>query len=144
MDYDDLATVSRCQYYGLSRKITILSALMMLTGCYSGGDVVISYDNGLPIFTVTREDGNQACVQSINVKEGAGEVGSATPWVLIQNIDDIESGKAACYNVFRYGQSVKGYEYRFDRKALTPGKSYTVDISGMGGLYADKLFTVPR
>ena len=144
MDYDGLATVSRRQYYGLSRKITILSALMMLTGCYSGGDVVISYDNGLPIFTVTREDGNQACVQSINVKEGAGEVGSATPWVLIQNSADIESGKAACHNVFRYGQSVKGYEYRFDGKALTPGKSYTVDISGMGGLYADKLFTVPR
>ena len=144
MDYDCLTAASRSQHSGLSRKITVLSALLMLAGCYSGGDVVISYDKGSPIFTVTRRDGNQACVQSINVREGAGEIGSVSSWVLIQNIANIESGKAACYNVFKYGQSAKGYEHRFDGKALTPGKSYTVDISGTGGLYADKLFTVPR
>jgi hypothetical protein len=89
-----------------------------------------------------REDGNQACVTAIDVLEGNGELGSKTRWVLRQKYDNIQSGKAKCHNVFVYGKSINGYEQEFDGKALTPGKTYKVGIDGMGGLTANKLFTL--
>jgi hypothetical protein len=130
--------------FKLHYRATTLWLGLLLSSCQSGGKIEINYNNGTPIFKVSREDGNVACVTSINVLEGTGDLGSKTHWVLRQNYENIQSGTAKCYNVFVYGKSVNGYEQEFDGKALTPGKSYKVGIDGMGGLTASMIFIIPN
>jgi hypothetical protein len=120
-------------------SLALLSAFL-LTGCQIGTKVEVRTINGTTVFVVLREDGQSACVQSINVSEGRGELGNPSKWSLIQNYADVQSGKNACNNVFIFGKPVKGYDQEYDGKTLEPGKTYYVSISG-GGLTGDRTFT---
>jgi hypothetical protein len=113
----------------------------MLTACQIGTKIEVRTINGITVFVVLREDGESTCVQSIDVREGNGELGSASKWNLIQNYADVQAGKNACNNVFIYGTPIKGYEQEYDGKPLIPGKTYSVSISG-GGLTGDRTFTI--
>jgi hypothetical protein len=113
---------------------------LMLTGCQIGTKIEVRTINGITVFVVLREDGQQACVQSINVSEGRGEIGSVSKWSLIQNYADVQAGKNACNNVFVFGKPIKGYEQQYDGKPLAPGKTYYVSVIG-GGLTGDRTFT---
>jgi hypothetical protein len=116
-------------------------AAFLLTGCQIGTKIEVRTINGTTVFVVLREDGQQACVRSINVSEGNGEIGSVSKWSMIQNYADVQAGKNDCNNVFVYGKPIKGYEQEYDGKPLAPGKTYYVSISG-GGLTGDRTFTV--
>ena len=118
-------------------------AAFLLTGCQIGTKIEVRNINGTTVFVVLREDGQSACVQSINVSEGRGELGNPSKWSLIQNYADVQSGKNACNNVFIFGKPVKGYEQEYDGKPLEPGKTYYVSISG-GGLTGERTFTAER
>ncbi len=120
-------------------------AFMALTliGCQIGTKIEVRTINGITVFVVLREDGQSACVQSINVSEGSGKLGSASKWNLIQNYADVQSGENACNNVFIFGKPVKGYEQKYDGRPLEPGKTYYVSISG-GGLTGNRTFTAER
>jgi hypothetical protein len=131
-------------HFRLHYRGAILCLGLFMSSCQSGGKIEIIYNNGVPIFKVSREDGNVACITAINVLEGTGELGSKTHWVLRQNYEDIQSGRAKCHNVFVYGKSMNGYEQEFDGKILIPGKNYKVGIDGMGGLTASMIFIIPR
>jgi hypothetical protein len=118
-------------------------AAFLLTGCQIGTKIEVRTINGTTVFVVLREDGQSACVQSIDVREGNGELGSASKWNLIQNYADVQSEKNACNNVFIFGKPIKGYQQEYDGKPLEPGKTYYVSIGG-GGLTGDRTFTVAR
>jgi hypothetical protein len=124
-------------------RIAIFPVLagFLLTGCQIGTKIEVRTINGITVFVVLREDGQQACVQSINVTEGRGELGSASKWSLIQNYADVQAEKSDCNNVFVFGKPIKGYEQQYDGKPLETGKTYYVSISG-GGLTGDRTFTV--
>jgi hypothetical protein len=131
----------------LFQPLRILSfpaiAALLLTGCQIGTKIEVRTINGITVFVVLREDGQVACVQTINVSEGKGEIGNPTKWSLIQNYADVQAGKNACNNVFMFGKPLKGYEQEYDGKPLEPGKTYYVSIGG-GGLTGDRTFTVPK
>jgi hypothetical protein len=118
-------------------------AALLLTGCQIGTKIEVRNINGTTVFVVLREDGQSACVQSINVSEGRGELGNPSKWSLIQNYADVQSGKNACNNVFIYAKPVKGYEQEYDGKPLESGKTYYVSISG-GGLTGNRTFVAER
>ena len=122
--------------------VPMLTAFL-LTGCQIGTKIEVRTINGITVFVVLREDGQSACVQSINVSEGRGELGSPSKWSLIQNYADVQSGKNACNNVFIFGKPIKGYEQDYDGRPLEPGKTYYVSISG-GGLTGHRTFTAGR
>lgn len=118
-------------------------AAFLLTGCQIGTKIEVRTINGTTVFVIMREDGQQACVRSINVREGNGEIGSPSKWNLIQNYADVQAEKNTCNNVFIFGKPVKGYEQEYDGKPLEPGKTYYVSISG-GGLTGDRTFIAAR
>jgi hypothetical protein len=124
-----------CQWlFRLHYRRTILRLGLLLSSCQSGGKIEINYNNGVPIFKVSREDSNVVCVTAINVLEGTGELGSKTHWVLRQNYEDIKPGRAKCHNVFVYGKSMNGYEQEFDGKILIPGKIIRSELTVWAGL----------
>ena len=125
------------------RTVAMLSALLMLSACQIGTKITVSYVNKIPIFIVTRQDGDQTCVESIDVAEGRGEIGSAVSWVIRQKFATGRSDKDICQNVFIYGTLIDDFEQEVQAKPLTPGASYTVSIGG-AGLTGSTYFTVPR
>ena len=127
----------------VSRTIVFLSALLMLSSCQIGTKVSVNTMNGTSVFTVTREDGGETCVRSIEVREGNGEIGKTVHWAIVQSMAEIQSGKAICKSVFTYGEPVAGFDQPVQAKPLTPGASYTVSIGG-AGLTGSTYFTVPR
>ncbi len=127
----------------MRKAVAPVLAAFLLTGCQVGTKIEVRNINGTTVFVVLREDGQSACVQSINVSEGRGELGSPSKWSLIQNYADVQSGKNTCNNVFVFGKPVKGYEQEYDGQSLEPGKTYYVSISG-GGLTGDLTFIAER
>ena len=125
------------------RETAMLLALIMLSACQIGTKISVNTVNGTSVFTVTRVDGDETCVQSIEVREGNGEIGKTVHWAIVQSMAEIQSGKAVCTNVFTYGLPVSGFEQVVGAKPLTPGASYTVSIGG-AGLTGSAYFTVPR
>lgn len=122
--------------------VPMLTAFL-LTGCQIGTKIEVRNINGTIVFVVLREDGQSACVQSINVSEGRGEIGNPSKWSLIQNYADVQAEKNACNNVFIFGKPIKGYDQEYDGKPLEPGKTYYVSISG-GGLTGERTFTAAK
>jgi hypothetical protein len=120
-------------------RAMIFISLLMLSACQIGTKTAISYVNGIPVFSVTREDGGETCLDYIGVREGTRDINGPTVWALNQNLDDRQAGTAKCYSVFTYGKAVEGYEQRFGGKPLIPGKNYVVDIGG-GGLTGTTVF----
>ena len=125
------------------RETAMLLALIMLSSCQIGTKVSVNTVNGTSVFTVTREDGGETCVRSIEVREGNGEIGKTVQWAIVQSIAEIQSGKAICKNVFTYGELVAGFDQPVQAKPLTSGASYKVSIGG-AGLTGSAYFTVPR
>lgn len=115
-----------------SAAAVLLLSVLPLSGCQIGTKITVSYVDDSPVFTVTRNDGSNACVRSIGVREGNRDVNGPYVWALNQNYADIQSGTAGCQNVFTYGKATQGFEQRFDGKPLASGKSYSVDIGGAG------------
>jgi hypothetical protein len=121
-------------------RAMIFISLLMLSACQIGTKTAISYVNGIPVFSVTREDGGETCLDYIGLSEGTRDIEGPAVWALNQNLEDRQAGTAKCYNVFTYGKTVEGYEQRFfGRRSLIPGKSYVVDIGG-GGLTGTTVF----
>ena len=120
--------------------IALLLSLPMLSGCQIGAKVTMKYVDGVPVFTVTREDGGETCVQSISVREGTRDVDGQYLWALNQNYADIQSGKARCQSIFTYGKVTEGFEAQSAAKPLTSGKNYVVGVGG-GGLTGETDFT---
>jgi hypothetical protein len=124
----------------MKAKIALLIVLIAtLTGCQIGTKTAISYVNGVPVFSVTCEDGGETCLDYIGVREGTRDINGPAVWALNQNLEDRQAGTAKCYNIFTYGKAVEGYEQRFGGKPLIPGKYYVVDIGG-GGLTGTTVF----
>jgi hypothetical protein len=123
-------------YRSFARGRTVIALILSiptLSGCQIGAKVAVNYVDGIPVFTVTREDGGETCVGSISVREGTHDVNGSYLWAINQNYADVQSGKAKCQSTFTYGKVTIGFESQLATKPLIPGKTYRVEIGG-GGL----------
>lgn len=103
----------------------LLLAPALLVGCKMESSIAIEPNGSKPAFVVTYDNGKKACVMGFTV--ASAETGQREVMWSIRQGD-----KATCTDRFTYGETPAGYAVVNPARPLSSGRSYRVDVSGVG------------